>query len=216
VRLGELLINGAKEIGVLLSSEQVALFVEYLEKIRSWNKKINITGINNEKEIVINHFLDSITLFPFISEYSRVLDIGSGGGFPAIPIKIVKPSLEMVLIDSIQKKVFFMRDVIRSLGLKEIKAIWGRAEDIDNGIPRAYFDFVVTRAIGAIEKILDLGVSYLSDGGKIIFMRGKRGIEEWEKVERRYKRNFKLLNSKKVSLPYSRHERTILVVSRGL
>jgi 16S rRNA (guanine527-N7)-methyltransferase len=215
VKLDELLVNGAKELGILLTSEQIDLFLDYLEKIKSWNKRINIIGTDDERQIVINHFLDSITILPFLSESSRVLDIGSGGGFPGIPLKIVKPSLELTLLDSIQKKVFFMRDVIRSLGLKEIKAIWGRAEDVGNGIPRAYFDFVVTRAIGNIDEILDLGVPYLRDGGKIILMRGKRGEEEWEEIERK-SQNFKLTDFKKLTLPYSKHERTILIVAKVL
>jgi 16S rRNA (guanine527-N7)-methyltransferase len=215
VKLDELLINGAKELGVLLTPEQAALFHEYLGKIQTWNQRINVTGIDDEWKIVINHFLDSITIAPFVSEFSRVLDIGSGGGFPGIPLKIIKPSLELTLIDSIQKKVFFMRDVIRSLGLKEIKAILGRAEDVCNGIPRAYFDLVVSRAIGRIDEILDLGAPYLRDRGEIILMRGKKGMEEWEEIEHK-SQNFKLKDFKKVSLPYSRHERTILIVTKVL
>ncbi|MCI0455341.1 MAG: 16S rRNA (guanine(527)-N(7))-methyltransferase RsmG [Candidatus Dadabacteria bacterium] len=215
MKLDELLVNGAKELGAMLTSGQVALFLEYLKKIKSWNKRINITGIDDERKIVINHFLDSITTVQFVSEYSRVLDIGSGGGFPGIPLKIIKPSLELILIDSIQKKVFFMRDVIRRLGLKEIKAILGRAEDAGNEIPRAYFDLVVSRAIGEIDEILDLGAPYLRERGEIILMRGKKGIEEWEEIEHK-SRNFKLKDFKKVSLPYSRHERTILIVTKVL
>ncbi|MGH7908441.1 MAG: 16S rRNA (guanine(527)-N(7))-methyltransferase RsmG, partial [Thermodesulfobacteriota bacterium] len=160
----------------------------------------------------INHFLDSITTLPFISEGSKVLDIGSGAGFPGIPLRIVRPSLEVILLDSVQKKVFFMRDVIRKLGLREMKAIWGRAEDISNGISRAYFDFVVTRAVGRVDEILKLAKPYLKEGGKIILMRGKKGLEEWEVRKDTSTRNFSLVNSKMFSLPFSRHQRVILVI----
>jgi len=209
----EVLVKGASELGVQLTSHQVTLFLEYLTKIKSWSEKINITGITDERGIVINHFLDSISTLAFISEYSKVLDIGSGGGFPGIPIKIVRPSLEMTLLDSVQKKVFFMRDVIRRLGLKEIKAIWGRAEDISNGIPRAYFDFVVTRAVGKVDEILKLCIPYLSEGGKIILMRGKKGVEEWKERKDKTTRNFRLVNSKMFSLPFSPHQRVILIIA---
>ncbi|MGH7799831.1 MAG: 16S rRNA (guanine(527)-N(7))-methyltransferase RsmG [Thermodesulfobacteriota bacterium] len=208
----EVLVKGAGELGVQLTSRQVTLFLEYLTKIKCWSEKINITGITDERGIVINHFLDSITPLPFISENSKVLDIGSGGGFPGIPLKIVRPSLEVILLDSIQKKVFFMRDVIRRLGLKEIKAIWGRAEDISNGIPRGYFDFVVSRAVGKIENLLELSIPYLREGGEIILMRGKMGLEEWNRVKVKASRNIRLLKSKKLSLPFGGHQRVILVI----
>ncbi len=216
MKIDEILIKGARELGAQLTSNQVSLFFEYLKKIKSWNEKINITGINDERDIVINHFLDSITTLQFISEYSKVLDIGSGGGFPGIPLKIVRPSLEVTLLDSGQKKVFFMRDVIRRLGLKEIKAIWGRAEDINNGIPRAYFDFVVSRAVGKIEEILKLCIPYLREGGEIILMRGKKGFEEWEEIKNKTTRDFRIVNSNMFYLPFSRHQRVILIIAPEL
>ena len=212
----EVLVRGASELGFQLTPQQVDLFHEYLKKIKSWNEKINITRINDEREIVINHFLDSITPLPFISENSKVLDIGSGGGFPGIPIKIVRPSLEVILLDSVQKKVFFMRDVIRSLPLKGIKAIRGRAEDISNGIPRSYFDFVISRAVGKVDEILKLAKPYLEEGGKIILMKGKKGLEEWEVRKDASTRNFSLVNSKMFSLPFSRHHRVILIIAPNL
>ena len=210
------LVKGGKELGVELTSEQVALFLGYLERIKFWNKRINLTGIEDEERIVINHFLDSITILSFIPEDSKVLDMGSGAGFPGIPLKIVKPSLEVTLIDSVQKKVFFMRDVIRNLGLREIKTICGRAEDLNNGIPRVYFDFVVSRAVGKIENLLEMGIPYLRKGGKIILMRGKRGLEEWDERKDKTGRNIKLLESKKFSLPLSGHQRVILVLACAL
>lgn len=216
MKVEEVLVKGAGEFGVQLTSHQVALFLEYLMKIKSWSEKINITGITDERGIVINHFLDSITTLAFISECSKVLDVGSGGGFPGIPIKIVRPSLEVILLDSVQKKVFFMRDVIRRLGLKEIKAMWGRAEDISNGIPRAYFDFAVSRALGKVDEILNLTRPYLKEGGEIILMRGKKGLEEWEARKDTSARNFRLVNSKIFSLPFSCHQRVILIVAPNL
>lgn len=208
-----ILIKGAEKLGVQLTSGQVSLFLKYLEKIKFWNEKINLTGTGDEEQIVVNHFLDSITVVPFVSEGSKLLDIGSGAGFPGIPLKIVRPSLEITLLDSVQKKVFFMRDVIRGLGLKGIKAISGRAEDIIDEVPRAYFDFVVSRAVGNIEKLIELGIPYLRGGGEIILMRGEKGIEELGEMRDRAYQNIKLVESKEFSLPFSGHERVILVIS---
>jgi 16S rRNA (guanine527-N7)-methyltransferase len=209
----EILIKGAEELGVRLTSKQMSLFIEYLERIKFWNERINITGTGDEAQIVVAHFLDSTTVVPFVSENSRLLDIGSGAGFPGIPLKIVRPSLEVTLLDSVKKKVFFMRDVIRSLGLKDIKAVYGRAEDIIDEVPRGYFDSVVSRAVGKIENLIELGIPYLRESGKVILMRGKKGLEEWNEMKDRTDRNVKLLESKKLSLPFSGHQRVILVIA---
>ena len=208
-----ILIKGAEELGIRLTSGQVSLFLEYLEKIKFWNERINLIGTGDEEQIVVNHFLDSITIIPFILENSKLLDIGSGAGFPGIPLKIVRPSLEITLLDSVQKKGFFMRDVIRSLGLKGIKAVSGRAENIIDEIPRAYFDFIVSRAVGKIENLIELGTPYLRGGGKIILMRGKKGLEEWGKMKDRKDRSVKLLEYKKFPLPFTGHQRVILVIA---
>jgi 16S rRNA (guanine527-N7)-methyltransferase len=212
LRVKDVLIKGGRELGFEFTSKQVALFLLYLERIKFWNEKINLTGIKDEERIVINHFLDSLTILPFVSEGSKLLDIGSGAGFPGIPIKILSPSLEVTLIDSIQKKVFFMREVIRSLKLRGIKAVCGRAE-ANHEIPMAYFDFVVSRAVSKIEDLVELCIPYLRKGGRVILMRGKKGLEELDEFRYKTNRNINLLDSKKLFLPISRDQRVILVVS---
>jgi 16S rRNA (guanine527-N7)-methyltransferase len=216
LKVEELLIKGAEELGICLTSDQVSLFLGYLKKIEFWNEKVNLIGARDARQIVLNHFLDSIAVVPFVSEGSRLLDIGSGAGFPGIPIKIVIPSLEIMLLDSVQKKAFFMRDVIRSLGLKSIKAVYGRAEDIIDEVPRAYFDFVISRAVGNIEKVIKLSIPYLREGGRIILMRGKRGLEEWDKIRDRLGQDIRLVLSKEFSLPFIGYQRVILVIARVL
>jgi 16S rRNA (guanine527-N7)-methyltransferase len=212
MKVEELLINGAREFGIELTRHQIELFLNYLDNITFWNKKINLTGTKDEHQVAINHFLDSISIFPFVSETSKLLDIGSGAGFPGIPLKIVLPSLEVTLLDSVEKKVFFMREVIRRLGLQKTHAICGRAEDIGNGVARGYFDFVVSRAVGKIEKLLELGIPYLCEGGKIVLMRGKGGLGEWDQIKYKVTERFKLLESKEFSLPFEKQQRVILVI----
>ncbi len=208
----EVLVRGARELDIELAPDQTQLFLSYLDILKLWNKRINLTATEDEQEIVIKHFLDSISIVPFISKNTRVLDIGSGAGFPGIPLKIVKPSLEVALLDSVQKKVFFMRDAIRKLKLSKIRAIYGRAEDLNNGILRGYFDFVVSRAVGRIENLLDLGTPYLREKGETILMRGRKGLEEWNRISKT-NQSFRLINCRKFSLPFSKQERVILVIA---
>jgi 16S rRNA (guanine527-N7)-methyltransferase len=212
MKVTELLINGARELGIELTGQQTELFLDYLDCIKLWNKKINLTGIKDESQMVINHFLDSISILPFISENSKLLDIGSGAGLPGIPLKIVMPSLEVTLVDSVEKKIFFMREVIRRLGLQKTHAICGRAEDIGNGVVRGYFDFVVSRGVGKVEKLLRLGTPYLCKGGKLVLMRGKSGLGEWGQIKDQVAQRFQLSESKEFSLPFVKHQRVILVV----
>lgn len=211
----EVLVKGARELGVELLPETVELFMRYLEYLKFWNKKINLTSVREDRKIVINHFLDSITVLSLIDRNSKVLDVGSGAGFPGIPLKLVEPSLIVTLMDSVHKKVVFMRYVIRELGLKGIEAVWARAEDPKNGIPRGYFDFVVSRAVGKIEEILEVCSPYVVGKGRIILMRGKRGLDEWNALDDSVRRDYRLEEFKRVALPFGKQQRVILSVSHG-
>ena len=211
----ELLCEGASLIGVDLTSAERDLFMLYLRELKSWNKKINLTGLKSDRDIVIGHFLDSMSAARFVPEGSRLLDIGSGAGFPGIPIKIISPSLEVTLLDSVHKKVMFMREVIRALGLGGITAAWGRAEDEGNGIERRSFESVITRAVGPIPGILRLSEPYLAAGGGIILMRGQKGGEEWEAARGGVSEEFRLAERSDFTLPFGGQSRTILVVERA-
>ena len=209
----EILTSGANELGIDLSSEQTRLFIIYLHILQFWNTKINLTSIRDEKGIVIRHFLDSLTIFKFVKGGSRILDVGSGAGFPGIPLKIVNPSIEITLLESSQKKVYFLKDVIRRLRLEGISAVCARAESEDNGVQRNYYDFVISRAVGSVDKLVELCKPYLVDDGEIILMRGKEGFEEWSKSKVACK-GFGLVESSDLVPPYSRRRRVILVVGR--
>ena len=208
----ELLTHGAMELGIELSEKQVELFIEYLANLQDWNKKINLTSIKEDEGIIVNHFLDSISVAPIIEDNRSLLDIGSGGGFPGIPIKIVRPELRVTLMDSVNKKVSFLKDTVRKLGLKDINAIWGRAEDSENDIPRKHFDYVVNRAVGTITDTLKLSLPYVSADGVIILMRGKKGALEWAQESIELKENYKLVDYKEFTLPGNDSERIIIIL----
>ncbi len=157
----EILYEGASRLGVDLSGEAAGLFMRYLEELKTWNRKMNLTGLKNDRDIIISHFLDSISAARFVPEGARLLDIGSGAGFPGIPLKIVSPTLTVTLLDASHKKVMFMREIVRELRLEGISAVWGRAEDEGNGIERRSFDCVISRAVGQVHDILNLSAPYL-------------------------------------------------------
>jgi 16S rRNA (guanine527-N7)-methyltransferase len=208
----EMLYEGASRLGVGLSPAMLGLFMRYLSELKLWNRKINLTSLRNDREIVIGHFLDSISALRFVPATGRLIDIGSGAGFPGIPIKIVCPELEVTLLDSSHKKVMFMREVIRALGLEGVTAVWGRAEDEGNGIGRRSFGRVITRAVGPIPEILRLSGPYLAPGGRIILMRGQRGGEEWEAAEPKIVRKFRLAERSEFTLPFGGQSRVILAL----
>lgn len=115
---------------VELSDEKSKKFNNYMNLVLDWNEKINLTAIKEEDEFVLKHFIDSLTVKDFITDGSSVIDVGTGAGFPGIPLKIYNNSLKITLLDSLNKRVKFLDEVIKDLDLKDIKAVHGRAEDI--------------------------------------------------------------------------------------
>lgn len=208
----DILARSAGELGIELSDKGMGLFMDYLANLKDWNKKINLTAITEDEEIIVNHFVDSISIAPLLEDNRSLLDIGSGGGFPGIPLKIVRPSLDVTLLDSVNKKVSFLKDTIRKLDLENIEAVWGRAEDPENNIPRKHFDYVVTRAVGSILETLELCSPYVSKDGVIVLMRGKKGSEEWAKQSKELDNEYNLLNYREFTLPYSDSKRIIIIV----
>ncbi len=171
-------------LGVSLGDEEVSRFMVYLEELKHWNRKMNLTSITSDREIITRHFLDSLTPCRLLRESFResikLLDIGSGAGFPGIPLKIALPELSVLLMESTEKKVFFMRHVIRRLMLGgAVEAVHARAED--EGIIERYsgsFDCVISRALTGLEEFLALARPYLSEGGLVIAMKGPEVVNE--------------------------------------
>jgi len=178
--LREILGNGASALGAELSASAIDSFMLYLAELKRWGAKMNLTARADEKEIISRHFLDSLTLLPTIGGLGckKILDMGSGAGFPGLPLKISAPELDIILMDAREKRVFFLRHLIRSLGLSEgISAIKGRAEVIPQGLA-ASFDCVTSRAFSRLSVFLPIAMPYLVEGGHIIAMKGPNGPEE--------------------------------------
>jgi 16S rRNA (guanine527-N7)-methyltransferase len=139
-----MVVEGAAFMGIPVSPEQADRFALHAAELIRWNRKMNLTAITDPEDMAVRHFLDSIAAAPLISPGSRLLDIGSGGGFPGIPLKVMVPSLRGVLVDSVHKKVSFMSYLVGRLGLTDMRAVHGRAEDLarDPAYGRS-FDVVV-------------------------------------------------------------------------
>src|SRR4030042_1601977 len=171
-----LLIEGAASFEIYLAEKDIEDFYLYLQELLKWNRKINLTAIRTEKGVILKHFLDSLSVHPYLPHAPILLDIGSGAGFPGIPLKMVKPSLEITLIDSVRKKVDFQRHIVRKLGLKGIEAIHGRIQErtILKDL-EGRFGIITSRAFSDLGNFLILGFPYLKKGGWIIAMKGRGG-----------------------------------------
>jgi len=169
----DLLASAAQELGVPLSDAQVDDFAIYLEELLRWDKKINLTALSDPDEIVVKHFVDSLTLVPHVKMGAFVLDVGSGAGFPGLPLKIARPDVRVLLLESTGKKVAFLNEITRQLALKNCRSVQQRAEDkAFQDIMGNKADCVVTRATGAMPQLVTAVAPYLKSGGQFVAMRG--------------------------------------------
>lgn len=170
----DLIIDGAKELGIEVARQHARQFAIHGIELIKWNKKINLTTITDPQEIARKHFLDSIAPVRWIPPSSSLLDIGSGGGFPGIPLKVVIPSLSVTLIDGSRKKISFLKHIIRTLQLEGIDARQIRAEELvkDANFAPA-FDVIIGRAISSLESFVRMASLLLAEEGIIIAFKGE-------------------------------------------
>jgi len=167
--------------GVELDETQLFQFYKYYEMLIEWNEKINLTAITDFDEVLKKHFLDSISIGRILSQTDSVsiLDIGTGAGFPGIPIKIAFPNVEITLMDSLNKRVNFLNEVITTLSLDKITAIHGRAEDFaKKDLLREKFDYCVSRAVANLSSLSEFCLPYVKVGGKFISYKSEKAKEE--------------------------------------
>ena len=209
-----LLREGAAIINVSLTDEQIDCFGLYLRELQEWNEHINLTAIKSLKDIIVKHFLDSLTVLEYLPCAGRLADLGSGGGFPGIPIKVVRPSFEVTLVESVRKKVSFLRHVIRVLNLQGIEVYHGRAEALPS---TGGFDCIVSRAFADLGKFFTIGAPLVKNGGTLVAMKGKNIDAETKKAElAAIKNSLLLVQMKNFSLPFHGGVRSILVFQKNV
>jgi 16S rRNA (guanine527-N7)-methyltransferase len=212
----DLLVEGAKAFGIHLNENDVEVFDLYLRELLKWNQRINLTAIRSEKGIILKHFLDSLSACPYLSRPSSLLDIGSGAGFPGIPLKMVNPFLEVTLIDSTRKKVDFQRHIIRTLGLRAIEAIHSRVQDKD--VLQSLggrFDFVISRAFADLQTLLMVSFPFLKKEGIVLVMKGEMDRVEIRSLSKIEGTRYRLQKTVSLILPGSTFKRSILLFEKG-
>jgi 16S rRNA (guanine527-N7)-methyltransferase len=170
----QLIVEGSRAFGIEIESGVAEQFAVHARELVHWTARINLTAITDAEEIAVKHILDSLAPVALLPDHATLLDIGSGGGFPGIPLKLVRPSLEVSLIDASRKKVTFLRHVIRALGLSGIQALHVRAEALGRS-PEAphQFQVIISRALSPLEPFLRMALPLLAPAGMIIAMKGK-------------------------------------------
>lgn len=209
-----LLKTGAETITVSLSEEQIRQFDLYWRELQEWNSHINITAISSLKDAIIKHFLDSLSVIESLPCSGRLADIGSGGGFPGIPIAIVRPDLNVVLIEAARRKANFLRQAVRALGLKTAEVYHGRAETLGTG---EQFDCIVSRAFSSIKTFLRISTPLLADDGIIVAMKGKDAEQELQEAGPEIKKaQLTITGERRFQLPFHGGTRTIIVFKRNV
>ncbi len=201
------LVRGAGQLGIRVDTTQAKLMETHAQHLLQWNKKINLTAIIDPLMVAEKHFIDSIAASLYMDTETSLIDLGSGGGFPGIPLKIMNPNLKVVMVDASRKKVNFLKHVIRTLNLNQIDAIHSRVEDLhENTMYNGQFDCVISRAFTELSGFVNLAKPFLSPAGKIYAMKGKHAKNE---ITSTIKKSFNL-DAHQYKLPYEKSDRYII------
>lgn len=175
------LIDSLDKMKIQYNDEQIEQFRSYYELLTEWNKKINLTAITGYEDVVRKHFIDSILICSLLdlNKDIRIIDVGTGAGFPGIPIKILNPDCRIVLLDSLNKRVRFLETVVDELGLDNVECIHGRAEDVSREKKyRASFDLSVSRAVANLSTLCEYCIPFLKKGGMFVSYKSDKADDE--------------------------------------
>jgi len=169
----------SKDLSVRFLVEQTEQFFDYMNLLIEWNEKINLTAITDPEEIILKHFIDSITILKEIPDNSKIVDVGTGAGFPGIPLSIMNPTLKITLVDSLNKRLIFLQEVINKLGLKNVEIIHARAEEFgQNKNYREKFDVSTSRAVANLSTLSEYLIPLVKVGGKVVSMKAAEAHQE--------------------------------------
>jgi len=202
-------------LGIVLKAP-VLVRLEWLgSELLRWNRSHNLTAITDPDEVREKHLVDSLTLLPLLGTARRLLDLGAGAGFPALPLKIAQPELDIVSVDAVGKKIAFQRHVARTLQLAGFTAVHGRAEELSaNLLSDGGFDLVTARALGSLPLLATLAKPYLAPGGRLLAMKGAEGEGELRAAQEELATlGFSCTAQHRLRLPVSGAERYLLVLA---
>lgn len=212
----ELLINQCKNLNIYITESQLEQFYLYMKILQKWNENINLTAILEDGDILQKHFIDSLTILPYINNEDNIIDVGTGAGFPGIPIKIVKEDIKVTLLDSLNKRVKFLQEVIDNLALSNIDTIHNRAEDVGRNLDlREKFDIAVSRAVAPLNVLLEYLMPLVKKGGQCICMKGNNIEEELANSKKAiHILGGKLEKIDELYLPQSDIKRNIIIIRK--
>ena len=202
-------VNELEKINISITENQLKQLDKYYNLLIEWNEKINLTRITEEKEVYLKHFYDSLTLNKVVNlkETTTLCDVGTGAGFPGIILKIVFPNLKIILIDSLQKRVNYLNEIIKELDLDDIEAIHTRGEDY-----KGSFDVVTSRAVANIEKLLNYTMHLVSKNGVFVAMKGNIEEELNKEIKNKINKKYKIIRIEKFKLPIEDSNRSLVVI----
>jgi len=204
----------AKQINILLEEEQTKNFYKYMQLLLQWNEKMNLTAITEPKEVITKHFIDSLTIANLIEKDQKIIDVGTGAGFPGIPLSIIKKQ-DITLIDSLNKRITFLEEVKKELKLKQIKAIHTRAEEFaKNKKERETYDIATSRAVAPLNVLLEYLLPLVKIGGKCICMKGSNTTEIEEAQNALKTLGGEIEKIEKITLPETEIIRNIILVKK--
>jgi 16S rRNA (guanine527-N7)-methyltransferase len=206
----EIFRKGLKELNIPCSDRRINAFMSYLTELKKWNKTYNLTALRNDNDIIVKHFLDSLLYLKTLPEgILKLADAGAGAGFPGIPLKLVRPELDLALIDSSRKKAAFLRHIVRHLQLKKVSVLEERLERLGKKYEKSY-DIIVTRAAFSIKDFLRTACPYVKKDGKLILSKGPKLSEELNGSPDNERAVLKIL---KARLPFEEARRNLVVLN---
>jgi 16S rRNA (guanine527-N7)-methyltransferase len=207
-----------EKMGITLSEAQMAQYAVYFKWLVEWNEKMNLTAITDEQGVYFKHFYDSMTLLsvPSFKRSGKLLDVGAGAGFPSLPVLIASPSLEVTVLDSLNKRIGFLNELAGALQVSGFQAVHGRAEDFAKpDLWREKFDQVTARAVARLNVLLELCLPYVKEGGHFFAMKGPDADNEVSEAKRALDiLGGRVVDIVKTSLPVEEGQRNIIVVEK--
>ncbi len=212
----EKLKKECEKMQIDIKENQIEKFYIYMNLLLEWNQKINLTAITDCDEIIIKHFIDSLTICKYLKKDSSVVDVGTGAGFPGIPLKIIREDLNIILVDSLNKRIRFLEEIIEKLELKKIKAIHSRAEEFGRNIKyREKFDYATSRAVANLSILSEYLMPLVKIKGKVISMKGSTIDEELEESKKAINvLGGKVLEIDEFNLPSSDIKRNVVIIEK--
>lgn len=206
----------AEKIEIMLDEEQINKYYDYMNLLLEWNEKINLTAITEQDDVILKHFIDSMTSLKYLEESKTIIDVGTGAGFPGIPIAIVDKEKKVTLVDSLNKRIKFLDDVKEKIDLKNVVTIHSRAEDIGKDAKhREKYDVAISRAVANLATLAEYLLPLVTIGGKCICMKGANIEEEIENSKIAIKKlGGKIEKVEEFYLPDSDMKRNIIVIRK--